>query len=124
MRRIASVMALWFVSLAALGHGQAPPQPSVQGQPPYVGPATETITPDIPGVVKGGTKVQIVKEGFQATEGPLGLPDGSLLFCEGEKITKIDKAGNASLYLDNTNGANGLGYDSKGRLVAALKNGV
>ena len=38
-------------------------------------PATDTTAPDIPGVVKGGTKVQVIKEGFNGTEGPIGLPD-------------------------------------------------
>ena len=109
---------------AALGQGQSPGQGQDQGQAAGQGrgqaPPTDTEAPNIPGVVKGGTKVQVVKEGFQGTEGPTALPDGSLIFTEtgASRITKIDKDGNASTFLENTNGSNGLGFDSKGRLIS------
>jgi gluconolactonase len=90
-------------------------QPSAQPPPP----ATDTVAPDIPGVVAGGTKVQVIKEGFQGTEGPIGLPDGSLLFTEtnANRITKIDKDNNVSTFLENSNGSNGLAFDARGRLI-------
>jgi gluconolactonase len=98
-------------SLAAFaqGGGQAPPP-----QP------TETVAPNIPGVVAGGTKIQVIKNGFQGTEGPLALPDGGLIFTETQanKITKIDRDNNISTFLENTNGSNGLGWDPKGRLIS------
>src|SRR5690242_3094254 len=58
-------------------------------------PATETVTPDIPGVVKGGTKVQILKQDLGlGTEGPIALNDGSgaVLFTnqQGNTVTMID----------------------------------
>ena len=89
------------------------------GQPPQ-GPPTETTAPDVPGVVAAGTKVQVIKDGFQGTEGPIGLPDGSLIFTEtnANRITKIDKDDKVSTFLDNTNGSNGLAFDSKGRLIS------
>src|SRR4029450_10345024 len=73
------------------------------GQPPP--PATDTVAPAIPGVVAGGTKVQVIKEGFQGTEGPIAHPDGSLLFTEtsANRITKIDAQGTTSAFLENTN---------------------
>jgi gluconolactonase len=87
------------------------------GQPPP--PAVDTVAPDIPGVVAAGTKVQVIKEGFQGTEGPIGLPDGSLIFTEtnASRITKIDKDNNVSTFLENSNGSNGLAFDAKGRLI-------
>ena len=104
-------LCLFFVVTAvvtAFGQGQAPPPP------------TDTVAPDIPGVVAGGTKVQVIQAGFQGTEGPIALPDGSLIFTETQvnRITRIDKDGNTSAFLENTNGANGLGFDAKGRLLA------
>src|SRR6187549_2615192 len=54
------------------GQGQTPPPP-----------ATDTVAPEIPGVVKGGTKVIVIKDDFQGTEGPIALPDGALAFTEG-----------------------------------------
>ena len=57
------------------GRGQAPP-PS---------PATDTVAPEIPGVVKAGTKVIVIKDDFQGTEGPIALPDGTVAFTEGAR---------------------------------------
>jgi gluconolactonase len=88
------------------------------GAPPP--PATDTVATAIPGVVAAGTKVSVIKEGFQGTEGPITLPDGSLIFTETQasRITKIDKDNNVSTFLENTNGSNGLAFDSKGRLIS------
>src|SRR4029450_6803034 len=88
------------------------------GQPPP--PATDTVAPAIPGVVAAGTKVQVIKDGFQGTEGPIAHPDGSLIFTEtnANRITRIDKDNNVSTFLENTNGSNGLAFDSKGRLIS------
>ncbi len=83
-------------------------------------PATDTVAPAIPGVVAAGTKVQVIKSGFQGTEGPIGLPDGSVIFTETQanRITRIDANGNTSTFLENTNGSNGLAFDGKGRLIS------
>jgi sugar lactone lactonase YvrE len=83
-------------------------------------PATDTEAPGIPGVIAAGTKVQVIKQGFQGTEGPVALPDGSLIFTETQanRITRIDASGNTSTFLENTNGSNGLGFDRKGRLIS------
>jgi gluconolactonase len=90
-----------------------------QGQPPPPTP-TETTTPDIPGVVAAGTKVQLVAQGLRGTEGPIAAPDGSLLFTEqtASVITKVDAQGNRTSFLEKTNGANGVTFDAKGRLIA------
>jgi len=95
------------------GRAAAPPAP-----PP---PAKETVAPDIPGVVKAGTKVIVVKDGFNSTEGPVPMPDGSVLFTEpgASIIHKIDSKDNITNFLEKTNRANGLALDSKGRLISA-----
>ena len=61
-------------------------------------PPTDTVAPDIPGVVAGGTRVQVIKDGFQGTEGPISLSDGTLIFAEtnASRVTKIDEDGNTS----------------------------
>lgn len=77
-------------------------------------------TPAIAGVVAAGTPIELIREGFKGTEGPLGLPDGSLLFTEtqDQRITRIAPDGSVSSFLDNSNGANGLGFAPNGDLVA------
>ena len=101
--------ALGVVPLYSQG-GRGAPQP----------PASNTVAPAIPGVVAAGTPVTVIKEGFQGTEGPIALPDGSLIFTNpgANRISKIDKDGNVSTFLENTNSSNGLAFDSKGRLIS------
>ena len=103
------------IALCALGSGLTYAQPATPPAP------TDTVSPAIAGVVAAGTKVEFIKAGFTGTEGPVGLPDGSLIFTETQanRITRIDKDTNAtSVFLENTNGSNGLGFDAKGRLIS------
>jgi gluconolactonase len=102
--RTACVFALCFV-IPTLAAGQAPP--------------TETVAPNIPGVVAGGTRVQLIAQNLRGTEGPIAGPDGNLLFTEQQAnvITKVDANNNRTMFLENTNGANGLTFDPKGRLI-------
>jgi gluconolactonase len=111
MRPLVFVAGIALAVLPALvtGQGQPPPAP------------TETTATAIPGVVAAGTKVEVIKAGFTGTEGPVGLPDGHLIFTETQanRITRIDKDTNqTSSFLENTNGSNGLGFDAKGRLIS------
>jgi gluconolactonase len=101
------------VSIVVLG--QAP----TQNQQPTEPALKEVIASDIPGVIKGGTKVVLLRDGFNGTEGVISMPDGSALFTEQDanKIIKVDKNDNISTYLENTNRTVGLAYDRKGRLI-------
>ena len=76
------------VSVLAQGRGAAPPPP------PFI------VAPDIPGVVKGGTRIELVKGGIQRTEGPVGMPDGGIVFTETNRLTRIDAQGNATTFVD------------------------
>ena len=110
------------VLLAASLSGQEPtgfprlPPPPVKSPP-------DTTAPDIPGVVVGGTTVHLIRDLFQSTEGPIAMPDGSLLFTEQDagdgRLVRIDANGNISTYADNTNRTIGLAYDATGRLIGA-----
>jgi gluconolactonase len=105
--------------LIVIAFGTAPAFGQAAGQAPPP-PATDTVAPAIPGVVAAGTKVAVIKEGFQGTEGPIALPDGSVIFTEtnASRITKIDKDNNVTTFLENTNGSNALAFDTKGRLIS------
>ena len=111
MTRFALVLsaALSLPPIAAGAQTTPPPAP------------TATATPAIAGVAAAGTPVEVIKSGFTGTEGPIGLPDGSLIFTETQanRITRIDKDTNqTSTFLESTNGSNGLGFDAKGRLIS------
>jgi gluconolactonase len=96
-------------------------------------PATDTIAKEIPGVIKGGTRIQVVIASVpghgapgvttQGTEGPIALPDGTMVFCETilGRVAKVDKDGKESVFVDEAvaNGPNGLSWDPRGRLVGA-----
>jgi gluconolactonase len=80
----------------------------------------QEATPAIPGVVAAGTKIELIKDGFTGTEGPVTLPDGSLIFTEtnANRITRIAQDGSTSVFVEGSNGANGLGFTPNGDLYA------
>ncbi len=82
--------------------------------------AAPAVTPGIAGVVQAGTTIQLIKEGFQGTEGPITLPDGSLIFTETQanRITRIAADGSTSVFVEGSNGSNGLGFTPNGDLYA------
>ena len=78
-------------------------------------------TSGIAGVVAPGTPVELVKEGFRFTEGPVGTPDGGLYFTDirANVIYRLDPSGGINVFRDNTAAANGLAFDRSGNLLAA-----
>jgi gluconolactonase len=97
----------------------APAPPAGQKPAPPPAPLKETVATDIPGVIKGGTKIVLIRAGFNGTEGVIAMPDGSMLFTEQDanRIIKVDRNDNITTYLENTNRTIGLAYDKKGRLI-------
>ncbi|WP_347989045.1 SMP-30/gluconolactonase/LRE family protein [Methylomonas sp. AM2-LC] len=82
--------------------------------------AEDSVVTSIPGVADAGTKVELIKEGFNGTEGPISLPDGSAIFTEttANRITRVGIDNTISTFLENTNGANGLAFTPSGELIA------
>lgn len=101
----AAYLAVCAITTLAQGPGTQPP-------------AVDTTAPDIPGVVAGGTKVHVIKGGFNGSEGTIVLPDGSVIFSEttANRTIRIDKDDNVTTWLENTAGANGMAFDRDGRL--------
>jgi gluconolactonase len=115
MKLKAGFVVAFVLCCAATAFGQ-------QGQIPLPPPATDTIAPDIPGVVKGGTKVQVIVDGLQQTDGPAAMADGTLLYWDfmERRIGKVGPDGTPSTFLSDTDGSSGIGFDSKGRLITIL----
>jgi gluconolactonase len=107
----AAASAASFLALPGLAHAQEKQEKSA---------TAPAVTPAIPGVVAPNTPVQLIKEGFTGTEGPVGLPDGSLIFTETQanRITRIAPDGSTSTFVEGSNGANGLGFTPNGDLYA------
>jgi gluconolactonase len=96
----------------------------VRGQAPQT--PDEKTAPNIPGVVAGGTRVQLIWTGFESADGIISAPDGSLLFAQepASRISRIDSDAKVSTYLSDTNGAGALAIDSQGRVFAAQRHNV
>src|SRR5258706_14541293 len=84
-------------------------------------PANQTVARDIPGIVKAGTPIVVIKNGLAGADDPIGLPDGSVLFTEpsASRVLKLGKDGTLSTFLENTYGGLGLSLDSTGRRIQA-----
>src|SRR5262245_63009492 len=74
----------------------------------------------IPGIGPTGKLTQ-VRTGFVFTEGPCADERGDVYFSDvrANTIYKVDTQGKLTTFLENSQGANGLGFDARGRLIAA-----
>jgi len=90
------------------GRGQAAPPPKM-----------DMVTPEVPGIVKAGTKIEIVKYGLEGDDAGVGMPDGSVLIATGGGVAKVDTSGNLTVLVPNAEQAAGLEMDSKGQIYAA-----
>jgi gluconolactonase len=98
--------------------------PAAEGAAPVIPVPTDLVVETaIPGVVAAGTPMVLIKTGFEGAEGPVGMPDGSVLFTEtrAARVTRIDPDGNISTFVEHSNEANGLGFDAQGRLIAVQR---
>jgi len=84
-----------------------------------VSPPPDTVTPNIPGIVAGNTKIEVVKYGLRGSDGVVGMPDGSIILTTNGGVGKIDQEGNLSMLVENAERAAGLAIDSRGRIIAA-----
>jgi gluconolactonase len=85
-------------------------------------PAAVGVALDIPGVVKGGTTIERIKEGFNGLDDPIRLMDGTLVFSEPgtRRLHKLDtKTNQSSVLVAESNESHGVSQDSKGRLISA-----
>jgi gluconolactonase len=108
---------VWCFFGSALVLSQAPAQQQPQ-------PEKQTTASAIPGVVAAGTKVERVWTGMRSADGLIGEPDGTLLLPEqrANRISRFDRNGKITLYLEDTNEAGGIAIDPKGRVIAVERN--
>ena len=99
-----------FVLMAAALAGQ-------RGGPPG---AREVTVAAIPGVVAAGAAWTVAWQGTDNADGIVGTVDGGLLFAQEQpnRISKIDRDGRVSIFLENTHGTGAIALDAKGRVLA------
>jgi len=89
-------------------------------------PQQSTLVSGIPEVLAPGAAVELVKEGFVFTEGPVRAPDGGLYFSDlltADKIYRLSPGGEFTVFREKTNGMNGLGVDKNGNVVGVESTG-
>jgi gluconolactonase len=72
-----------------------------------------------------GDRVETLADGFEFTEGPLWLPDGSILFqdIKAEKTYRLPPGGPAEVFRDRTGAANGQTFLPDGDVVFCEQTG-
>src|SRR5215813_2310517 len=89
------------------------------GQEAAQPPATDKVTPEIRGVVKAGTKIEIVAFGLRGSDAGVGMPDGSFVATANGGVVKFDSDGKMTTLVEDSEQAAGLAMDSKGRIFGA-----
>ena len=85
--------------------------------PVVVGTATE-----IPGVVKGGSPIERILQGYKGLDDPIGLKDGTLVFSEPDarRLHRLNPVTNeVSVLVADSNESHGTTQDAAGRLISA-----
>ena len=104
----------WFLVGSAIAFGQQKGFAQPQG-------VREVTVTAIPGVVAAGAKWTLVWQGTDNADGIAGTADGGLLFAQEQpnRISKLDRNGKVSVFLEDTHGAGAVAIDSTGRILAA-----
>ncbi len=90
------------------------------GRPDAPPPVSFAATP-IPGVVAAGATIELVATGLQRTEGPVAMPDGSMLVSGAKSILRVDSSNQVSTFIENSNQTNAMGWDLQGRLLSVQR---
>jgi gluconolactonase len=87
--------------------------------------AQQATTPSVAGVVDAGTSIELIKDGFEAVEGPMPQPDGGLLFTNNRAghVLRIAADGTVSVWYQGPGGANALTRTTQGEVAATLTEG-
>jgi gluconolactonase len=90
------------------------------GLPP--GPR-DVVVASLPGVVGAGATWTIAWQGTDNADGIVGTADGELLFAQEQpnRISKIDRDGRVSVFLEHTRGTGAIAIDAKGRVLTVQR---
>jgi gluconolactonase len=89
------------------------------GQEAAQPPATDRVTGEIPGIVKAGTKIEIVASGLRGSDAGVGTTDGGFIATANGGVVKFDADGKMTTLVEDSEQAAGLAMDPKGRLIGA-----
>ena len=83
-------------------------------------PPSQLVPADIPGVVKAGTKIELIKDGLMGADDLIAFPDGSVVFGEpnASRVLHLDGQNRITTLVEQTNESRGMTLDATGRLIA------
>ena len=101
------VVTIWLHPSSA--RGQTPPDAVV------VQPA-----PAIDGVIRAGTRPEVVVRGLRSSDDPIWLPNIGLVFSESQanRVVKLDEHDQIATFVGDLHGPLGMTFDRKGRLIS------
>lgn len=109
-------------ALAAQAPGGAAPAAAPAPQPEFTGgdrPGERAaVSTEIPGVIAGGLKFEMVTAGFNNMDGMVGTADGGVIYAQEQTntIRKWEPEGRETVFLADTHGAGSVSIDAKGRM--------
>ena len=82
-------------------------------------PSSQIVPVNIDGVVKAGTKIELIKDGLMGADDAIAFPDGSLVFGEpnASRVLRIDGQNRITTLVEQTNESRGMTLDAAGRLI-------
>lgn len=87
-----------------------------------IAPGTVVLdpAPDIPSVIKGGTRPEVVVRGLRSADDPLWLPGIGLVFTESanNRIVRLGDDGKVTTFIGDLHGPLGQTVDRQGRLIS------
>lgn len=87
-----------------------------------IAPGTVVLdpAPDIAGVIKGGTRPEVVVRGLRGADDPLWLPGVGLVFPESanNRIVRLGDDGQVTTFIGDLHGPLGQTVDRQGRLIS------
>jgi gluconolactonase len=90
----------------------------IQGQSASAIPLSPA--PEIAGVIKGGTRPQLVAQGLKGADDPVWIPNLGLVFTEpnGNRIVRLGSDGTLATFVGDLHGPLGMTFDREGRLIS------
>src|SRR3982074_259206 len=76
--------------------------------------------PDIAGVIKGGTRPEIVVRGLKAADDPIWVPNIGLLFTgsAADRVGRLGEDDQLTTFVGDLHRPLGMTFDSQGRLIS------
>lgn len=92
--------------------------------PAWAQPAPGTVVldpaPDIAGVIRGGTRPEVVVRGLKSADDPIWLPGIGLVFSESQanRVVRLDERDQVTTFVGDLPGPLGMTFDRQGRLIS------